>query len=158
MQGNHGQCVSGKAREYHSLCVSSNVQERGDPVGGPEPEADYEPAGEKMLGVLDEILVLKRATEARIPDPADVRAQEVPSKQMTVAMAASVGEQVQKTARLFNQHGLPPIKWEGGEDESALVDTWKQFAARQMPAQLHGNFQPGPRREASGAAHPKEPI
>jgi hypothetical protein len=150
--------MSSDAKEYHGLCVSSNVQERGDPGGGPELEADYELAGEKMLGVRDEILVLKKAKVAWIPDPADVRAQEVPGEQTTVATATSVGEQVRKTARLFNQHGLPPIIWEGGENLSALEGTRKQFAARQVPAQLRGNFQPGPRREASGAAHPKEPI
>ncbi len=43
--------------------MSSGVRECGDPGGGPELEADYEPAGEKLLGVPDEILVLNRATE-----------------------------------------------------------------------------------------------
>jgi len=57
-----------------------------------------------------------------MPDPAIMRAQEVPGEQTAVATAASVGEQVQKTARLFNPHGSPPIMWEGGEDESALKD------------------------------------
>jgi hypothetical protein len=56
--------VSGDAREYHGLCVSSDVQEFGDPGGGPEPEADYEPIGKKLLGVPDEILEFKRVTEA----------------------------------------------------------------------------------------------
>jgi len=75
-----------------------------------------------------------------------------------VATAASVGEQVQKTARLFNPHGSPPIMWEGGEDESALKDIRKQSAAQRVPAQLRSSFQPEPRREASSAERPKEPI
>jgi hypothetical protein len=48
--------------------------------------------------------------------------------------------------------------WEGGEDESALEDTRKQFAAQQVPAQLRSSFQPELRREASGAKRPREPI
>ncbi len=138
--------------------MSSGVRECGDPGGRPEPEADYEPAVGKLLGVPDEILVLNRATEARMPDPADERAQEVLGEQTTVVTAASVGEQVQKTARLFNPHRSPPIMWEGGEDESALKDTQKQFAAQQVPAQLRSSFQPEPRREASGTERPREPI
>ncbi len=60
-----------------------------------------------------------------------MRAREVPGKQTTVATAASVGEQIQKTAR----HGSPPIMWEGGEDESTLKDIQKQFVAQRVPAQ-----------------------
>jgi hypothetical protein len=141
-----------------SRCVSSGVRQSGDPGGGPEPEADYEPACGKLLGVLDEIQVLNRATEARMPEPAVMRAQEVPGEQTTVATAASVGERIQKTARLFNLHGSPPIMWEGGEDESALKDIRKQFAAQRVPAQLHSSFQPEPRHEASSAERPKKPI
>jgi hypothetical protein len=47
-------------------------------------------------------------------DPAVMRAREVPGEQTIVAMVASVGEQVQKIARLFNPHGSPPIMWKGG--------------------------------------------
>jgi hypothetical protein len=88
-----------------------------------------------------------------MPDPAVMRAQEAPGEQTTVATAASVGEQVQKTARLFNLHRLPPIMWEGGEDESALKDTRKQFAAQQVPAQLRSSFNQGRdvRRQALSA-------
>ncbi len=157
-RGSGGRCASSDVRGNSGRCVSSGVRECGDPGGGPEPEADYEPPGGKLLGVPDEILVLNRATEARMPDPADMRAQEVPGKQTTMATAASVGEQVQKTERLYNQHRSPPIMWEGGEDESALKDTWKQFAAQQVPSQLRSTFQPEPRREASGAERPREPI
>jgi hypothetical protein len=82
VRGNRGQCVNVIAREYYDLCVSSNVQERGDPGGGPEPEADYEPAGEKMPCITDENLVLKWEMEARILDPAYMRAQEVPGEQL----------------------------------------------------------------------------
>jgi hypothetical protein len=91
-------------------------------------------------------------------DPAVMRAREVPGKQTTVATAASVGEQVQKVARLFNPHGSPPIMWEGGEDESTLKDIQKQFLAQRVPAQLRSSFQPEPRREASRAERPKGPI
>ncbi len=51
-----------------------------------------ERGGEKLLGVPDEILVLERMTEARIPNPADLRTQEVPGEQTTVAAEASVLE------------------------------------------------------------------
>jgi hypothetical protein len=87
-----------------------------------------------------------------------MRAREVPGEQTTVATAATVGERVQKTVRLFNPHGSPPIMWEGGEDESALKDIRKQFTAQQVPAQLRSSFQPEPRREASSTERPKEPI
>jgi hypothetical protein len=153
-----GRCASSDVRGSGGRCVSSGVRQSGDPGGGPEPEADYGQACGKLLGVLDEIQVLNRATEARMPEPAVIKAQEVPGEQTTVATAASVGEQVQKTARLFNPHGLPPIMWEGGEDESALKDIRKQFAAQRVPAQLRSSFQPEPRHEASSAEHPKEPI
>ncbi len=63
------------------------VRECGDPGSGPEPEADYKLIGEKLLGVPDEILVLKRA---RILNPVDVRTQDVPGEQTTVAVEASV--------------------------------------------------------------------
>jgi hypothetical protein len=125
---------------------------------GPEPEVDYEPACGKLFGLLDEIQVLNRAREARMPEPAAMRAQDVPGEQTAVATAASVGERVQKTARLFNLHGSPPIMWEGGEDESALKDIRKQFAAQRVPAQLRSSFQPELRHEASSAERPKEPI
>ncbi len=36
--------------------------------------------------------MLERVTEARIPNPADLRTQEVPGEQMTVAAEASVLE------------------------------------------------------------------
>jgi hypothetical protein len=93
-----------------------------------------------------------------MPDPAVMKAREVPGEQAIVATAASVVEQVQNTARLFNLHEPPPIMWEGGEDESALKDIRKQFAAQRVPAQLRSSFQPEPRREASRAERPKEPI
>jgi hypothetical protein len=48
--------------------------------------------------------------------------------------------------------------WEGGENESALKDIRKQFAAQRVPAQLRSSFQPGMRHEASSAERPKEPI
>jgi hypothetical protein len=89
-----------------------------------------------------------------MPEPAVMRAQEVPGEQTTVA----VGEQVQKTGRLFNPHGSPPIMWEGGEDELTLKDIRKQFAAQRVPAQLRSSFQSEPRREASSPERPKEPI
>jgi hypothetical protein len=47
---------------------------------------------------------------------------------------------------------------EGGKDELALEDTQKEFTAQSVPAQLCSNFQPEPRHEASGAAHPDKPI
>jgi hypothetical protein len=114
-----GRCPSSEVQGNGGRCVSSDVRQSGDPGGGPELEGDYEPACGKLLGIPDEIQVLNRATEARMQDPAVMRAQEVPSEQTTVATAASVGEQVQKTVRLFNPRGSPPIMWEGGEDESA---------------------------------------
>ncbi len=128
-RGDCSRCESSKLQGDGGRCVSSGARQSGDPGGGPEPEADYEPASGKLLGVLDEIQVLDRPTEARMPEPAVMRAREVPSEQTTVATGASVGERVQKTARLFNPHGSPPIKWEGGEDESALKDIRKQSAA-----------------------------
>jgi hypothetical protein len=157
-RGDRSRCAGSKVQGSGGRCVSSGVRQSRDPGGGPEPEADYEPACGKLLGVLDEIQVLNRATEARMPEPAVMKAQEVPGEQTAMATAASVGEQVQKTARLFNPHGSPPIMWEGGEDESALKDIWKQFAAQQVPAQLRSSFQPEPRHEASSAERPKEPI
>jgi hypothetical protein len=157
-RGDRSRCASSKVQGNRGRCVSSGVRQSGDPGGGPEPEADYEPACGKLLGVLDEIQVLNRATEARMPGPAVMRAWEVTGEQATVATAASVGEQVQKTMILFNPHGSPPIMWEGGEDESALKDIRKQFAAQRVPAQLPSSFQPEPRREASSAERPKEPI
>jgi hypothetical protein len=60
--------------------VSRDVRECGDPGNGTEPEGDYKPIGKKLLGVPHEILVLKRAMEAKILGPADVRAQEVPGE------------------------------------------------------------------------------
>jgi hypothetical protein len=102
--------------------------------------------------------MLDRATEARMPGPAVMRAQEVPGEQMIVAAVASVGDQIQKTARLFNPHGSPLITWEGGENESALKDIRKQSAAQRVLAQLHSSFQPEPRREATCAERTKEPI
>jgi hypothetical protein len=48
--------------------------------------------------------------------------------------------------------------WEGGEDESALKDIRKQFAAQRVPAQLRSSFQPEPKREVSSAERPKEPA
>jgi hypothetical protein len=91
-------------------------------------------------------------------DPAVMRAWEVPGEQTTVAMVASVGEQVQKIARLFNPHGSLPIMWKGGEDESTLKDIQKQFVAQWVSAQLRSSFLPEPRCEASSAERPKEPI
>jgi hypothetical protein len=156
--GDRSRCACSKVQGSGGRSVSSGVHQSGDPGGGPEPEADYEPACGKLLGVLDEIQVLNRATEARMPEPAVMKAQEVPGEQTAVATAASVGEQVQKTVRLFNPHRSPPIMWEGGEDESALKDLRKQFAAQLVPAQLLCSFQPEPRHEASSAERPKEPI
>jgi hypothetical protein len=69
-----------------------------------------------------------------------MRAREVPGERTTVATATSVGERVQKTARLFNPHGSPSITWEGGEDESALKDIRKQLAAQRVPAQLRSSL------------------
>jgi hypothetical protein len=51
-----------------------------------------ERGGKKLLGVTDEIQVLERVTKARIPNPADLRTQEVPGEQTTVAAEASVLE------------------------------------------------------------------
>jgi hypothetical protein len=76
-----------------------------------------------------------------MPGPAVRRAQEVPGEQMIVTTVASVGDQIQKTARLFNPHGSPLITWEGGENESVLKDIRKQSAAQRVPAQLHSSFQ-----------------
>ncbi len=156
--GDCSRCASSKVQGDGGRCVSSSVHQSSDPGGGPEPEADYEPACGKLLGVLDEIQVLNRPTEVRMPEPAIIRAREVPDEQTTVATAAAVGKRVQETARLFNPHGSPPIMWEGGEDESALKDIRKQFAAQQVPAQLRSSFQPEPRREATCTEHPKEPV
>jgi hypothetical protein len=77
-----------------------------------------------------------------------------------VATVASVGDQIQKTARLFNPHGSPLITLEGGENESVLKDIRKQSAAggQRVPAQLRSSFQPEPRREATCAERTKEPI
>jgi hypothetical protein len=69
-----------------------------------------------------------------------MRAREVPGKQTTVATAASVGEQVQKTARLFNPHRSPPIMWEGGEDESALKDIRPPSRPEKASCLQTGNF------------------
>ncbi len=52
----------------------SGVRQSGDPGGGPEPEADYKLACGELLGVLDEIQVLNRPTEAQMPEPAVMRA------------------------------------------------------------------------------------
>jgi hypothetical protein len=129
-----GRCACSGVRGSDGRCVSSGVRQNGDPGGGPEPGANYEPARGKLLGVLDEIQMLDRVTEARMPEPAVMRAQEVPGEQMTVAMVASVGDQIQETARLFNPHGSPLITWEGGENESVLKDIRKQSAAQRVPA------------------------
>jgi hypothetical protein len=118
--GDCGRCASSKVQEDGGRRVSSGVRQSSDPGGGPELEADYELACGKLLGVLDEIQVLNRPTEVRVPEPA--------------------------------------VMWEGGEDESALKDIRKQFAAQQVPAQLRSSFQPEPRHEASSAERPKEPI
>jgi hypothetical protein len=182
VQGNGGRCVSGNApgsrNQYvrsnargdcsrgasskvqgdGGRCVSSGVRQSGDPGGGPEPEADCEPASGKLLGVLNEIQVLDRPKEARMPEPAVMRAREVSGERTTVATATSVGERVQKTARLFDPHGSPSITWEGGENESALKDIRKQSAAQRVPARLRSSFQPEPRREATCTEHPKEPV
>jgi hypothetical protein len=93
-----------------------------------------------------------------MPEPVVRRAQEAPGMQTTVATVASVGDQVQKTGRLFNPHRSALITLEGGEDESALKDIQKQFAAQRVPAQLCSSFQPEPRHEASSAELTKEPI
>jgi hypothetical protein len=103
VRGSRDRFVSSDVRGSGDRCVSSQVRECGDPGGGPERETDYEPVSEKLLGVPDEILVLERATEARIPDPANVRAQEVPGEQTTVAAEASIREQALRTARLLNR-------------------------------------------------------
>jgi hypothetical protein len=120
-----GGCASSKVRGSNGRCVSSGVRQSGDPGGGPEPGANYEPACGKLLGLLDEIQMLERATGARMPGPAVMRAQEVPGKQMTVATVASVRDKIWKTARLFDRHGSPLITLEGGENESALKDIRK---------------------------------
>jgi hypothetical protein len=158
VRGDRSRCASSDVRGSSGRCIGSGVRQSGDPGGGPEPEGGYEPACGKLLGVLDEIQVLNRATEARMPEPAVMKAQEVLGEQTAVVTAASVGERVQKTARQFNPHGSPPIMWEGGEDESAVKDIRKQFAAQLVPAQLRSSFQPEPRHEASSAERPKEPI
>jgi hypothetical protein len=75
-----------------------------------------------------------------------------------VATVASVRDQIRKTARLFDPHGLPLITLEGGENESALKDIRKQSAAQRVPARLRSSFQPEPRREATCAERTKEPI
>jgi hypothetical protein len=153
-----GRCASSDVRGDSGRCVSSGVRQSSDPGGGPEPEADCKPACGELLGVLDEIQVLNRPTEERMPEPAVMRAREVPGEQTTVAMAASVGERVQETARLFNPRRSPSITWEGGEDDSALKDIRKQSAAQRVPAQLRSSFQPEPRREVTCTEHPKEPF
>ncbi len=153
-----GGCASSKVRGNDGRCASSGVRQSGDPGGGPEPEAKYEPACGKLIGVLDEIQMLDRATRARMPGPAVMRAQEEPGEQMTVATMASVGDQIQKTARLFNPHGSPLITWEGGENESVRKDIRKQSAAQRVPTQLRSSFQPEPRREAICAERTREPV
>ncbi len=77
MQGDGGQCVSSSARQSF------------DPGCGPEPETDYEPAYGGLLGMLDEIQVLEGPTEARMPEPAVMRAWGMPGEQTTVATATS---------------------------------------------------------------------
>jgi hypothetical protein len=72
-----GRCASSNVRRDSGRCVSSGVRQSGDPGGGPEPEADYKLACGEQLGVLDEIQVLDRPTEARMPEPAVIRAREV---------------------------------------------------------------------------------
>jgi hypothetical protein len=125
-----GGCASSKVRGGDGRCMSSGVRQGGDPGGGPEPGANYEPACGKLPGVLDEIQMLDRARGARMPGPAVMRAQEVPGEQMTMATVASVGDQIQKTARLFNPHGSPLITLDGGENESVLKDIRKQSAVQ----------------------------
>jgi hypothetical protein len=149
-------CASSDVRGDSGRCVSSGVRQSGDPGGGPEPEADYKPAHGGLLGVLDEIQVLEGLTEAPMPEPAVMRAREMPGEQTTVATATAVGERVQKTARLSNLHGSPSITWEGGEDDSTLRDVRKQSAAQRVPAQLRSSFQPEPRHEATCTEHPQE--
>jgi hypothetical protein len=153
-----GRCASSDVRGDSGRRVSSGVRQSGDPGGRLEPEADYKPARGGLLGVLDEIQVLEGPTEARMPEPAGMRAREMPGEQTTVATATAVGERVQKTGRLFDPHGSPSITWEGGEDESALKDIRKQSAAQRVPAQLRSSFQREPRREATCTEHPKEPV
>jgi hypothetical protein len=85
-----GRCPSSDVQGNGGRCISSGVRQSGDPGTGPEPKADYERACGKLLGVLGKSQVLNRVTEARMPDPAVMRAQEVPGKQTTVATAASV--------------------------------------------------------------------
>jgi hypothetical protein len=153
-----GGCAISGVRRSDGRCVSSGVRQSNDPGGKPEPEAKYEPACGKLLGVLDEIQMLDRATGARMPWPAVMRAQEVPGEQMTVATVASVRDQIQETARLFDPHGLPLITLEGGENESVLKDLPKQSAAQQVPTQLRSSFQPELRREAICAERTREPV
>jgi hypothetical protein len=127
------QTLCGPSNNEQGRCASCNVRQSGDPGGGPEPEADYKPAHGGLLGVLDEIQVLEGPTEARMPEPAVMRAREMPGEQTTVATATAVGERVQKTARLSDLYGSPSITWEGGEDESALKDIRKQSQAKRVP-------------------------
>ncbi len=79
-RGDCSRCASSKVRGDGSRCVSSSARQSGDPGGGPEPETDYEPAYGGLLGVLDEIQVLEGPTEARMPEPAVMRAREVPGE------------------------------------------------------------------------------
>jgi hypothetical protein len=65
--GDCSRCASSKVQGDSGRCVSSGVRQSSDPGGGPEPETDYEPACGKLLGVLDEIQVLNRLTEVRMP-------------------------------------------------------------------------------------------
>ncbi len=147
-----GGCAISGVRRSNGQCVSSGVRQSGDPGSRPEPACG------KLLGVLDEIQMLDRATGARMPGPIVMRAQEVPGEQMTVATVASGRDQIRKTARLFDPHGSPLITLEGGENESALKDIWKQSAAQQVPTQLRSSFQPEPRREAICAERTREPV
>jgi hypothetical protein len=77
-----------RAGKRRLMCKQWRTPKSGDPGGGPEPEAKYEPACGKLIGVLDEIQMLDRATGARMPGPAVMRAQEVLGEQMTVATVA----------------------------------------------------------------------
>ena len=146
-----------KVRGSDGQCASSGVRQSGDPGGGPEPEAKCKPACGKPLGVLDEIQTLDRATGAQKPGSAVMGAQEVPGGQMIVATVASVRDQIQETARLFDPHGSPLITLEGGENGSVQKDMQKQSAAQQVPAQL-SSFQPGLRCGATCTERPKEPV
>jgi hypothetical protein len=152
-----GGCASSKVRGSDGRCASSGVRQSGDPGGGPEPEAKYKPACGKPLGVLDEIQTVDRATGAQMPGSAVMGAQEVPGGQMIVATVASVRDQIQETARLFDPHGSPLITLEGEENGSVSKDVRKQSAAQQVPARL-SSFQPGLRCEATCTERPKEPA